>query len=255
MHSVLQEIINSKSLEISPTLDIQKLTLDIQKSLFHALKKPRSIIAEIKRRSPAHGALADITNPVALAHEYVAGGASAISVLTDKPYFNGCMEDLHSVSEAVAHTPCPVLRKDFIIHPVQLFHSVAMGADAVLLIVAVLQDKTQSMIDMAESLGLDVLLEVHTREELSFALDTSAKIIGVNNRNLHTLDVDIQTSLDIIKRIPSHIVSVSESGIQDAQTAAHLFDAGYSAILVGEALVKSAYPRHLIKAMRGECHD
>lgn len=261
MHSVLQDIINSKTLEISQLLDIHKSlpysssTLDIHKSLSQALKKPGSIIAEIKRRSPAHGTLSDISNPVKLAHDYIAGGASAISVLTDKPYFNGSMEDLHCVSKSIAHTACPVLRKDFIIDPVQLFHSIAMGADAVLLIVAVLQNRTQSMIDKAESLGLEVLLEVHTREELAVALDTSATIIGVNNRNLHTLNVDIQTSLDIIKHIPTHIISVSESGIRDAQTAARLFDAGYSALLVGEALVKSDHPGNLIQTMRGGRHD
>lgn len=258
MHSILRDIINSKA---SETLDIHKSffkateLLDIHKSLFQAIKQPGSIIAEIKRRSPAHGRLAEISDPAKLAHDYITGGASAISVLTDKCYFNGCIEDMNQVAKAVAVTPCPILRKDFINDPIQLFHSAAMGADAVLLIVAILQEKTQAMIDIAESLGLEFLLEVHTREELALALDTSAKIIGVNNRNLHTLNVDIQTSLELIKYIPSHIVSVSESGIHDRATAERLFDAGYSALLVGEALVRSAQPGLVIQELRGACHD
>lgn len=255
MHSVLQEIIHSKSIEVLGLDTAYPKQGRTVKSLKKALETPKSIIAEIKRHSPAHGAIADIQDPTKLAQQYKNGGASAISVLTDKPHFNGCIDDMKRVSESIAEAQCPVLRKDFIIDPRQLIQAAEYGADAVLLIVAVLQGKTQSMISAAESLGLEVLLEVHTLEELSVALDTSAKMIGINNRNLHTLDVDIQTSIKLIKHIPGHIVSVSESGIHDAKTAKKLFDAGFSALLVGEALVRSSNPGLLIQEMRGGRHD
>lgn len=255
MHSVLREMIDNKAIEVSCLSEDYPISTGHRSSLSQALSKPRSIIAEIKRRSPALGILSDIPDPAMLACQYREGGASAISVLTDTAYFKGCMDDLRTVSKAMAHSGCPVLRKDFIIDARQLAQAAAFGADAVLLIVAVLQDKTQGMIEAAERLGLEVLVEVHTREELSRALDTSAKIIGINNRDLRTLNVNIQTSLDLIQYMPSRIVSVSESGIGDEYTAKTLFDAGFSALLVGEALVRSADPGLLIQSMRGGRYD
>lgn len=255
MHSILREIIRSKSIEVQNLDSAYTKQQRTMKSLKKALEKPNSIIAEIKRRSPAHGVLSDIEDPTELAHHYIAGGASAISVLTDKPYFNGCIRDMKLVSDSIAQYDCPVLRKDFIIDSIQLSEAAAFGADAVLLIVAVLQEKTQSMISVAESLGLEVLLEVHNREELDIALDTSATMIGVNNRNLHTLEVNIKTSIDLIQYIPSHVLSVSESGVHDPMTAKMLFNAGFSALLVGEALVRSPNPGLLIQQLRGGRYD
>lgn len=241
MNKVLADIIAQKHLEVARP----------KKSLEQALRQPRAILSEIKRASPAKGKLADILNPVDLAKQYQEAGAAAISVLTDKKYFNGSLDDLVDVSQALKQTLCPILRKEFIISPIQIAEAAVHGADAVLLIVAVLKEKTQEFINVAKLFNLDVLVEVHTHDELKLALDTDAKIIGINNRNLDTLDVDIQTSLDLIQYLPNHLVKVSESGIHDSQTAQRLFNAGFDALLVGEALVKSDYPAELIKKMRG----
>ncbi len=190
-----------------------------------------------------------------MAKQYQQAGAAAVSVLTDELFFKGSVADLQQVSLALQDTSCAVLRKEFIIDEIQIAQAAQFGADAVLLIMAVTQDKTQELLNYAHYLGLEVLLEVHTEEELEMALDTDAKIIGVNNRNLHTLKVDVNTSLNLIEYMPKNIVKVSESGIHDAKIAHELFAAGFDALLVGEALVKSSHPKKLIADMREAEYD
>lgn len=265
MHDMLRKIIAQKEQEVialkdalldepdSPLSNFMRGKLGHRKikSLKKALQKPFSIIAEIKRASPAKGVLATIPDPVSLALQYQQAGASAISVLTDELFFNGSLQDLQKVSQALQETDCAILRKEFIIDELQIAQAAQYGADAVLLIMGVTEDKTHELIDYAHYLGLEVLLEVHTEDELEAALDTQAKIIGVNNRNLHTLAVDLETSFQLIEYIPRHIVKVSESGIHDAQTSEALFAAGFDALLVGEALVKAKNPQTLLKQLRG----
>lgn len=255
MNDVLKRILAEKQNEVlalKESFVIHAHTERQVKSLRNALLGNKSIIAEIKRASPAKGKLSDILDPVALAKQYQSAGAAAISVLTDKQFFSGSVDDLLQVSIALSDAPCPLLRKDFIIDPIQIHQAYAYGADAILLIVAAVKDKTQALIDDAHRLGLEVLLEVHTADELMFAINTTADVIGVNNRNLNTLEVDIKTSLDLITLVPRTQVCVSESGIHDAMTASILFDAGFNGLLVGEALVRSSNPGELLKAMRGQ---
>ena len=210
-----------------------------------------SVIAEIKRRSPAKGNLAAIDDPIQLSRKYMDGGASAISVLTDKDYFSGSIEDLQKISLLAQNTSCVTLRKDFIIDAVQIVEAIEAGADAILLIVALLQEKTQFLLEIAKTLNIDVLVEIHNRAELDYALTIGAEIIGINNRNLDTFNVDLQTSFDLIKHISNKVIKVAESGIHSAQSAQQLYQAGFDAILVGEALVTSPDPALLIAQMRG----
>ncbi|MGA2655649.1 MAG: indole-3-glycerol phosphate synthase TrpC [Gammaproteobacteria bacterium] len=265
MHDTLQKIIAQKELEVAKLKEIIHKNPDGELSQFmrgklgnrkiksfkKALSQPQAIIAEIKRSSPAKGELAKIADPVALAQKYQQAGAAAISVLTDEMFFNGSINDLQQVSLALQNTDCAILRKEFIIDEIQIAQAVQYGADAVLLIMAVTEDKTQELIDFAHYLEMEVLLEVHTEDELEQALDTNAKIIGVNNRDLRTLEVDINTSFNLIEFMPKTVIAVAESGIQDFKTAHDLFDVGYDALLVGEALVKAKDPEKLIRAMRG----
>jgi indole-3-glycerol phosphate synthase len=258
MHSVLKRIIAQKEKEVAALKASSGFFLKPNgtiKSLAQSLAQAHSLIAEIKRASPAKGALSSIVDPAALASVYQQAGASGISVLTDNLFFNGSLDDLFLVSSALQNTSCPILRKEFIIDRIQIDQALHFGADAILLIVAVLGEKTQSFIDHAHSLGLEVLLEIHTLDELQLALKTNAKIIGINNRNLNSLEVSLETSFNLIKNIPNDIVTVSESGIHSAQTAHQLYDAGFNALLVGEALVRSDNPETLIKGMRGVKHE
>ncbi len=207
------------------------------------------IIAEIKRRSPSKGMLAEIADPVALARYYVAGGAAAISVLTDRYGFGGSLEDLQDVARALAGTAIPILRKDFLIDPTQIAEAMVYGADAVLLIVAVLGDRLPLMLETAKRLNIDALVEVHTADEMAQAVAAGAQIIGVNNRNLSTLQVDTQCAFDLAKYLPKECITVAESGIATMELARRYHQAGYAAVLVGEALVKSTTP----SAWIGEC--
>lgn len=221
------------------------------KSLKKALSKPGlSIISEIKRKSPSKGTLRSISDPIALTNEYIKGGASAISVLTDQKYFSGTVEDLALIADRLKHKSAPILRKDFIIDKSQIIESLLCGADAILLIVSALQEKIKALIETAKALGLEVLVEVYDKDELKLALDCGAEIIAVNNRNLKTFDVDINVSLDLIKHIPAHIVKVAASGIHTMDDIKKIKHAGYDAVLIGEALMKSRDPAALITEMR-----
>jgi indole-3-glycerol phosphate synthase len=198
-----------------------------------------AIIAEIKRKSPSNGAIGTIADPVALARQYVLGGASAVSVLTDEEGFGGSLEDLRAVSEG---TSIPILQKDFIVDLFQLEEAQRCGADAVLLIVAILQEKTALFLKRATALGLDALVEVHDERELQIAVDAGAAIIGVNTRNLDTFEIDLSCAEKLIASIPSHCIKVAESGIRTQEDLERMRRAGYDAVLIGQTLVESGDP-------------
>lgn len=202
------------------------------------------VIAEVKRRSPSAGPLADIDDPAALACEYEAGGARIISVLTEQRRFGGSLADLASVRAAVS---VPVLRKDFVVGSYQVHEARAYGADVVLLIVAALdQNALTGLRERIESLGMMALVEVHSEDEASRALDAGAKVIGVNARNLHTLDVDRSMFERIAPGLPSGIIKIAESGVRSPLDLIEYASAGADAVLVGEGLVTTSNPRHAV---------
>lgn len=207
------------------------------------------VIAEIKRKSPSKGTLAPIKDPVALAQTYVAGGADALSILTDELFFAGKIADLHNVVQAQLATP--ILRKDFVLNAIQIAEAVAAGADAILAIVAILGEETKTIIAAAKAMGIDVLVEVHTEAELEIALRSGAEIVGVNNRDLSTFQVDMERAYQIVRHIPLGIVCVAESGIMQPELALEYHQAGFDAVLVGEALVTTADPAQFIRACHG----
>lgn len=195
------------------------------------------IIAEIKRSSPSRGSLAEIRDPAALAVSYETGGASAISVLTEERRFHGTLHDLEQVRSAVS---LPVLRKDFIGSAYQVFEARAAGADLVLLIVAALkQDELQSLHDLVRELGMTPLVETHSADEVSRALDIGASLVGVNARDLTTFELDPNLFGTLADRIPSGVVRIAESAVKTAADVAHYRAAGADVVLVGEALVTS----------------
>lgn len=208
-----------------------------------------SIIAEVKRRSPSKGDLAAITDPAALAKEYAAGGAAAISVLTESRRFGGSLADLRAVRAAIE---VPVLRKDFIVTEYQLVEARAAGADLTLLIVAALaDDELRRLHDTARELGLTVLVEVHDEPETERAVALGAELIGVNARNLKTLAVDVGTFARLAPAIPDESVKVAESGITGPDDVRRFVAEGAQVALVGEALVKDGAPRDAVAAMTG----
>lgn len=215
---------------------------------FAKLSTPEvSVISEVKRSSPSKGALADISDPAALATEYEAGGASVISVLTEERRFGGSLADLDAVRKKV---DIPILRKDFIVTPYQVWEARAHGADMVLLIVAALEQMAlESLVERIHSLGMCALVEVHDQEEVKRAADAGAKVIGVNARNLKTLEVDRGTFARVAPSIPDGIVKVAESGIRDSHDVVEYARLGADAVLVGEALVKDKDPRTAVAEM------
>jgi indole-3-glycerol phosphate synthase len=207
-----------------------------------------SVIAEVKRRSPSKGDLATIPDPADLARRYAAGGAAAVSVLTEERRFGGSLADLREVRAAV---DVPLLRKDFIVEPYQLLEARAAGADLALLIVAALDDDLMlSLHEEARELGLTVLVEVHDEPETERAVALGAELIGVNARNLKTLDVDDATFAKLAPLVPADRVLVAESGIAGPADVARYAADGARAVLVGEALVKDGDPVAAVRAMR-----
>ncbi len=203
-----------------------------------------AVIAEVKRASPSKGAMAAIADPAALAADYEAGGARVISVLTEPRRFGGSLEDLAAVREAVQ---VPVLRKDFVVSAYQLWEARAYGADMALLIVAALeQNALVSLVERALSIGLVPLVEVHTEEELDRAVEAGAKIIGVNARNLATLEVDRGVFARLAPRVPDGIIKVAESGVRGPHDLLAYAAAGANAVLVGESLVTGKNPRSAV---------
>jgi indole-3-glycerol phosphate synthase len=208
-----------------------------------------SVIAEVKRRSPSKGDLADIADPAALATQYAAGGAAAISVLTEQRRFGGSLDDLRAVRAAV---DTPILRKDFIVASYQLVEARAAGADLALLIVAALDDdQLRRLYDEACELGLTVLVEVHDEPETERAVALGAELVGVNARNLKTLAVDNDTFGRLAPLVPDDRVKVAESGIFGPADVARFVAEGARGVLVGEALVKDGDPRGAVAAMTG----
>jgi indole-3-glycerol phosphate synthase len=200
-----------------------------------------NIIAEFKRRSPSKGLIRADADPIEIARGYTAGGAAAISVLTEEDYFAGSLDDLRAVKSA---TNLPVLRKDFVFDPYQVYEAAVAGADAVLLIVAALEDTLLSDLRrLAEDeLGMDALVEVHTSEEMRRAAARGVRLIGVNNRDLRTFEVALETSLSLAREAPSEALLISESGLRNSADLQNLRAAGYHGFLIGESLMRAADP-------------
>ena len=211
------------------------------------------VIAECKRRSPARGVLREAYDPAAMAAAYAAAGAAAISVLTEPTFFDGDLRHLRAVREAVN---VPILRKDFVVTVYQIAEAAGAGADAVLLIVAALEDAAlRDLMRAAEDYGLDALVEAHDGTEIDRALAAGARMVGVNSRNLHTLAVDPGTPAALAARIPEDVVAVAESGIRDGRAIAALGAAGYRACLIGERLMTSDDPGQALRALIAESRE
>jgi indole-3-glycerol phosphate synthase len=208
-----------------------------------------NVIAELKRASPSLGVIREEYAPAALASELQHAGAAALSVLTEEDFFAGSLADL---KEARRVAEIPILRKDFIVDPWQVWEARAAGADSFLLIAAVLSDAALvDLLGLGRSLGMESLVEVHSREELDRVMRAGARVIGVNNRDLHNFDVRLETSLELIERIPEECVAVSESGLQTHEDLARLQRAGFDAFLIGERLMKSASAGETLRQFLG----
>ncbi|MDD2620682.1 MAG: indole-3-glycerol phosphate synthase TrpC [Syntrophomonadaceae bacterium] len=230
--------------ELRTSIDLDKVRPRITKgdplAVFKGNQPFVKVIAEIKKASPSKGVLCEDFNPRNLAAEYAGNGAAVISVITDRQFFQGCGEYLAAVKEEVK---LPVLRKDFIIDEIQLYESLQLGADLVLLIAALHDYKSLlALSEKSRELGMEALLEVHDKQELKTALDLPVRMIGVNNRNLKDFTVDIKTSLKLAEIIPDSFIKISESGIKSAEDMILLEKQGFNGALVGEALVSSPNP-------------
>lgn len=253
--TILDKIIAEKEKEVERLLAENRTFPEIKvtrPSLYETLRKAEQlqVISEMKRASPSKGMIAEGADPVAQAAAYYEAGAACISVLTDAPFFKGSFEDLAAVAKAV---PIPLLCKDFIIHKVQIDLAKSSGASVILLIVAALDDQTLADLHAyAIGQGLDVLVEVHDSEELQRALAIDAKIIGVNNRDLRTFEVDLAQTEAIAEQFPFHEdrVFISESGIWNSDDAERVAKAGASAVLVGESLMRSASVKEALQALQ-----
>ncbi|HEX5576369.1 MAG TPA: indole-3-glycerol phosphate synthase TrpC [Gemmatimonadales bacterium] len=213
-----------------------------------ALRRPHlAVIAEVKRRSPSAGSIREDLDPAERAALYAAHGAAAISILTDTPYFGGSVQDLRAAAERCA---LPLLRKDFIIDEIQILEARAAGASAVLLIVRILTGpRLDQLVRCAELLGLDALVEVHTKVELATALDAGATLIGVNSRDLDTLSVDVDTAWRLLAEVPIDRIAVAESGLAGRQDVARAAEAGADAVLIGTALSAAESPAALLREL------
>ncbi len=244
--SRLQQILESKRGEIARLLPrAEHLRVGaLQRNDFRGFKlaidrgsDALGLIAEVKKASPSVGSIVEQFDPVAIAQAYEKAGAHAVSVLTDQPFFQGSLADLTRVRSAIA---LPVLRKDFILHEAQIYEAACAGADAILLIVAALtQSELEALHKTAALCQLEVLVEVHTVEEMDRAVDCGAEIIGINNRNLATFEIDLETTESLSEHAPEDVVLVSESGIKTAVDSRRVFEYGANAVLVGEALMRS----------------
>ncbi|HEX6043804.1 MAG TPA: indole-3-glycerol phosphate synthase TrpC [Pyrinomonadaceae bacterium] len=253
--SFLSEIIERKHQRLGSTkraIPIEALARRSQSHRFREalLRDGLNIIAEFKRRSPSKGVIRAEADLSEIVKGYQAGGASAISVLTEEDYFSGSLDDLRTAKSTI---DLPVLRKDFIFDEYQIYESAAAGADAVLLIVAALDDAALLRLRrLAEDeLGLDALVEVHDGEEMKRAVACGAKVIGVNNRNLHTFEVSLETSVSLASRAPKDAVLISESGLNTAADISRLYDAGYRGFLIGESLMRSENPEAALRRFMG----
>lgn len=253
---ILDKIVEHKKDEVETLLARGYLKPDapvdpprnFQKSLTQNFKGV-SIIAEVKKASPSKGLICPDFDPVRIARNYKEGGAQAISVLTDEKFFQGALEYIPMVRQTV---DLPVLRKDFIIHEIQIEQARAYGADAILLIAAILDPvQIKDYLATADGLGMDVLVEVHVEQEVETALDAGSSLIGINNRNLKDFTVDLATTLRLKKEIPSEIPVVSESGIRINHDIIQLADYGVAAVLVGETLMRETDQVQALRKLMG----
>jgi indole-3-glycerol phosphate synthase len=249
--SRLAEIINYKRQEISPwiahTNDWKRRAKEHRN--FRGFRTaldlaPFGFIAEVKRASPSAGVITEEFDPLSIATKYYEGGAHCISVITDERYFQGHLDYLALVHQ---HVPVPTLRKDFIIHEVQIYQAILAGADAILLIVAALSDNELKYLhQVATTLAVDVMVEVHNEAELERALNIHADFIAINNRDLTTFDLDLRTTERLLPLIPSQCTIVSGSGIQSPADVQRVLHAGANAVLVGESLMRASDPKKLL---------
>jgi indole-3-glycerol phosphate synthase len=245
----VREDLEQRRMPMGQLLEHLELAPAVRSCLPNLLTSEMSIISEIKRSSPSKGSLAQIDDPASLAAQYEQAGASVISVLTERRRFGGSLADLDCVRKTV---DIPVLRKDFMISEYQFYEARAHGADVVLLIVAALgQNQLDDYFQLTKELGMNALVEVHTHDELERALEISPEIIGVNSRNLKTLDVDTQAFSQLIPKIPTEIARVAESGISNREDVVFAQECGATAILVGEALVRAQSPSVAINQLLG----
>jgi len=257
---ILAEIVQHKKHEVA---ELQARAGMIEQEAYHRKSPPRpfaqalramppAIIAEIKKASPSKGLLQPDFHPAFIAHAYEDGGAACVSVLTDKHHFQGSLHDLEAARAAVT---VPILRKDFTVDRLQIFEAAAHGADAILLIAALLEvEELQTFRELASSLHLASLIEVHNQEELAKAVDSGAEIIGVNNRDLDTFEVSLDTSLRLSYLMPSGVIRVSESGIYTRAHIELLREAGFEAFLIGESLMRSKDPSAALKDLVHKGH-
>jgi len=266
--SIFSQILDRKRTAVAQlradpsSCDFRERALEIRKSanphrLLRTLEpdsRRPNIIAEFKRRSPSAGIIRDDLTVTEIVHCYERGGACAISILTDVEYFGGSIADLRAARSA---TNLPLLRKDFIIDPIQIFEAAIAGADAVLLIVAALDDASlQELRSLAEDeLRLDALVEVHTSEELRRALNAGAKFIGVNNRDLRAFQISLNTSERLIAEVPRGRILISESGLQSAESLLRLRKVGFRGFLVGEALMRAPDPETALRNLVAAAQD
>ncbi len=247
--NILDKILADKRREVNENRELYPVKLLERSIYFNAQpvslakylqrKELCGIIAEFKRKSPSRGIINEFADPSGICLEYMQAGASALSVLTDGKYFGGSKQDL---AAARKFNYCPILRKDFIIDEYQVIEARSIGADAILLIAEVLSPGSlKTLSGLAESLGLEVLFEVHEPESLD-KLPDGAKIVGINNRNLKNFSVDIEKSLELAERIPPGVIKVAESGISNPETAAMLLKKGFSGLLMGERFMREASP-------------
>jgi len=255
--NVLAEIISKKRERVeaakraSPVEELRRLADQPRKphALRNALRAQQiNVIAEFKRRSPSKGLIRADAKLTQVVTSYQAGGAAAISVLTEEDYFDGSLDDLQNAKAAVT---LPVLRKDFIFDDYQVYESAAAGADAILLIVAALDDENLLRLrKLAEDqLGLDALVEVHTSDEMKRAAACEATLIGVNNRDLRTFEVSLETSISLARQAPRESLLISESGLHNADDLRRLHDAGYRGFLIGETLMRAGNPELTLREL------
>lgn len=241
MHSKMHELIGAKSKLPASSLEAVLENAPQVRSFKAALmRKSPAIIAEIKKASPSAGLIREDFDPLKIAEEYQKAGAAALSVITEVQHFQGGLENLASVRW---HVNLPLLRKDFIVDPYQILEARHAGADAILLIAALLDaSDLKSLIGEAERHRMDALVEVHSESELRKALDAGANLIGVNNRDLRTFTVSLETSINLARNMPKGVLTISESGIRNAEDIQRLMGAGYQGFLVGEHLMRASSP-------------
>ena len=254
--NVLSEIIAKKRERVAAVKERVAIDNVRRRENTHALRAALraegiNIIAEFKRRSPSKGVIRADANLSQIVESYEAGGAIGISVLTEEDYFDGSLDDLKTVKTTVA---LPVLRKDFVFDEYQVYESAAAGADAILLIVAALDDETLWQLRRVaeDELGMDALVEVHISQEMKRAVASGATLIGVNNRDLRTFEVSLETSLSLAREAPSDALLISESGLRGPDDLRRLREAGYHGFLIGETLMRADNPEQTLRDLRSQ---